>query len=822
MKDFDLAHRWANEFGLALSPLFEPNETDAPGSHHVLLDGGYGSFALSVSDDEIWRTREPASWTWSSNLPHHVTIGERHVAVTRWDRARPELLTRTSVENQTDVFYRYLTNDRVKSSQRVVEHVLGAFRQIRALLANAQVSDDTAVDAFLAFLVRAVNRIDESIAWSEHEEGNSALKVVAAPALESVLDDFVTRSSVITGFQLRPLLAIRHAGAEIFQEAHFELVRAPAPDLFAYTGPAESKRITRGGAHFTPPALARTVVEQTFAQIPNLKSRQDLTILDPSCGSAAFLTETLRTLRRINFEGRVILRGRDISQAAISMARFALDASIRDWAPPGGCEIDLKIGDSLADDIPASDVILMNPPFVAWSALTPAQQDQMRLLLGPRLQGRGDYSMAFITRALDNLKPGGAIGTLMPASLLTLQAAEEWRRSLLDQAELRFLSSLGDYGLFAYAMVQVSALIMRKQPPQREQTKCTTALVTKNNADATGDALRVLRKARHAVEASGEHDAWNIFQMPTDNLRHRATWRLISPQSETAMKRLLDIGGACPIGDLFDVHQGVRTGMNPAFLLEESQLSELSRKERTWFRPAIMNESITSGRVVARHWVFYPYTEAGLAISTEEELRRLLPTYSQRFLFPNKARLQARANIVRANRIDWWGLSERRASWALDKRPRIVSKYFGGAGGFGLDLDHNFIVVQGFAWLPKWQGASADLSTLNDGDSSNVSDGSVRQALSAYMALMNSRRFERLLEVFSPHVAGGQFDLSPRYVNAIPIPNLPALMSDEGAGITINRLSSLGQSPRVSEPDWLNQVDRLVQDLYGGDILDNI
>ena len=69
----ELPYRWAEQCGLALAPLFEMEEAIVPGSHHVLLDGGFGSFALSVSTDELWREANPANWAWSSDLPHHVT-----------------------------------------------------------------------------------------------------------------------------------------------------------------------------------------------------------------------------------------------------------------------------------------------------------------------------------------------------------------------------------------------------------------------------------------------------------------------------------------------------------------------------------------------------------------------------------------------------------------------------------------------------------------------------------------------------------------------------------------------------------------------------
>ena len=706
MTAHDLPNCWATRFGLALTPLFEQDKANTPGSHNVLLDGGYGSFALSVSEEPIWKDHGPADWSWSSNLPHHVTVTDREVAVVRWDKPRPELLTRSSVENQIEAFYTYLTTDRVKSSQRVVDHMLTIFRRVRSLVADAGIEDDRSIDAYLAFLAHTIERSrgmdgESSGAVDTHPEGEELLRNLSQSGVDSLFQDATSPPRSGLPLTLFPGLAVRHAGSEIFQEAHFELLRAPSPDLFGYAGPAKSKPVTRGGAHFTPPALARSLVEQGLAQLPDLAARDRLVVLDPACGSGAFLHEALRALRRAKFQGQLIIAGRDTSRPAVSMAKFVLNNARADWSPSGGCQIDVEQGDSLSATLPLADVVLMNPPFVAWSALTPEQRQQMQVVLGPRLEGRGDFSMAFVTRALEALAPGGVLGTLLPGSLLTLQAAESWRKDLLDQSDLRFIASLGDYGLFAYALVQVAAAVFVKPRSAAERRDSVTALVTANDPEATGNALRTLRQTESSAPDLLGDNSWRLFRTSAETLRRRATWRLISPRTEQALSRLVDVGGAVPIGDLFDVRQGVRTGYNPSFLLSTSQVETLPAEEREWFRPAIMNDAINNGQVESVYRVFYPYNRQGLAITSEEQLTRLLPVYFERYLQPERSRLERRANVVRANRTDWWGLSERRA-WALDPQPRLVSKYFGGPGGFATDLEARYIVVQGFAWFPKW------------------------------------------------------------------------------------------------------------------------
>ena len=817
----DITASWASRFGLAASPLFGSHESPPAGSHNVLLDGGTGSFALSISQERLWKEPVCADWSWSCNLPHHVTITDDEVAVVRWDKSSAETFTRNSVESQISAFYSYLTSDRVESNKRVVEFMLKVYRTIRSLVANARLDDESSIDAYLAFLSFAMQRAQEKGGQSvrvyvEESEKDDLLRSLSQDGLDALFDEIVNRSSSDLSLSLVPSLAIRHAGSEIFQEAHFELLRAPSPDLFGRVGPAETGAIARGGAHFTPPALARTIVDQTLAQVSNLQPRRSLVILDPACGSGAFLHEALRALRRIGYEGRIILAGRDTSKPAISMARFVLMNAIADWCPKGGCEVQLEASDSLTAPLPRADVVLMNPPFVSWRALTSEQRFHMREVLGQLLSGRGDYCMAFVTRALETLSEGGALGTLLPGSLLALQGAEGWRHSISEIADVRFIASLGDYGLFRYAQVQVCAVVVAKRARSVDRPDKVVSLVTGSEAEATSVALRKLRRAANStLEDLSEH-GWHLFETPSHVFRKRPTWRLIVPSTEIALDRLFQSGTIAPVEELFSVRQGVRTGMNAAFIRTTSEWEALPEQEQRWFRPASVNDSIQSGTILSNHYIFYPYDDQGLAITSEEELNEEVPTYSTRYLRPARARLSERSSILRSDRSDWWGLSERR-SWALDPSPRIVSKYFGGSGSFAVDVDATYVVVQGFAWMPKWADVSSDV----EGDAAPFTLG-MRELLAAYAVILNSDIVTRVLRLYSQHVAGGQYDLSWRFVRRMPIPNLPMLLSDERFSDVVVALSRIGQKQGSADPLHRHRTERLVTELYGSEFVRRI
>ncbi|MBM9595077.1 N-6 DNA methylase [Rhodobacteraceae bacterium MCCB 386] len=794
-----MATHWSERFGLATSPFFGGEVCSEDGTHTVMLDGGYGSFALSETEEAIWRDNRTASWAWSSNLPHHVTVSGDVVAVRRWDRHEAEQFSRSSVEGKIGAFYEYLTRDRVRSTQRVVEHVLSLFRGVRSLVADRGMHDEKSIEAFLGLL-------DHMIAGRGSIDGGGALADLPSTGISALLAEY-DRQDRSQALQLLPSLAVRHASSDIFQEAHFELVRTPSVDLFGYAGQAEARPATRGGAHFTPAPLARSIAENTLAQITDLSSRESLTVLDPACGSGAFLQEALRCLRRQGYGGPLRIVGRDISEAAVAMARFVVGHAVADWSGRGGIEVDIATADSLADPLPTADVVLMNPPFIAWGALSSERRDQVKSLLGARLEGRGDLSMAFVTLALDRLAPGGAIGVLLPASLLSLSSAKNWRADILERAELRLLASLGEYGLFAHALVQVAAAVISKPMASRDAQENAApdvrAVRSANTADATGDVLRMLRKTSRERQAASVDGQWEIYDVPAQEFHKRPTWRLASPRLEDTLARLAEAGGV-RLGDLFDVRQGVRTGDNKTFVLNRDEYNELPKRERRYFRQAVMNVSIRDGKADKEFWVFYPYGE-NTTLPNEEVLKRELPHYFRHHLKPRREALTSRPSL-RGN-LNWWDLSERRLSWALNDEPRIISKYFGGPGGFLGDLKAVYIAVQGFTWFPKWDGGETDDET--------VMPISKEDLVSAYVAFLNSSRFSEILEYYAPHVAGGQFDLSPRYVNHVIVPNLAEVARDRDQGLRVSRLVQYGREPAVSDPTWMRNVNKAVSEFYG-------
>jgi hypothetical protein len=190
-------------------------------------------------------------------------------------------------------------------------------------------------------------------------------------------------------------------------------------------------------------------------------------------------------------------------------------------------------------------------------------------------------------------------------------------------------------------------------------------------------------------------------------------------------------------------------------------------------------------------YVFYPHGKT--SIDTEDELEKQVKVYYRDFLLPNRDVLQKRAKI---NTQRWWALTWHR-TWQEEAEPKLVTTYFGDAGSFAWDSTGEFIVVQGYAWLHKPRKAFKALPATVG---------------LAYLAIINSRVFSELLSATSNHVGGGQWNLSKRFVDNIPIPDL---LNEEIEPDLISELSGIGKNIQACKAISDERREELVKSVYG-------
>jgi adenine-specific DNA-methyltransferase len=786
---------WRERLGLLPVPLFGDSDK---GPQFILLNGSDGNFCLDLSNC----TRDYSSArsiAWSANVGHFVTLLDQEVKIQHWNRraGQVESYPQDEIAGRLEDFHRYLERTGPDSNRSVVTHGARAFRSLRTALGR-EVPGPEALKAFLLLLACA----RDGVAYREVDLGRWSLDSdavdVASQARDSdwssLVEDFV-RGRSVDDLRLNVDLLLRHASGLLFQEAHYEALLPDQIQLGLGLFPPDPARISqRGGGvgvHFTPAALSRTLVEESLSSFP-LGERTAISVFDPACGSGEFLREALRQLRLRGFSGEIRLEGWDISEGACAMARFALAWDVA--SGPGGAQVRIETRDSIAPENvwPAADLLLMNPPFVSWQSMSSELRDAVSRVLGEKRKMRPDLSSAFLFKAVDALTEHGVLGCIVPASFFDTESASFVRQRLGEKLTPRLVARLGSHMLFPGAIIDAGLYVAETFPNGPEPPVAFWADYRPQSSSAGLRTLRKIRYSSNFLSYPSQGEGYSIY--PNPGLGKGAeSW---APRPYESWQLFQRLSTYPRVKELFTVHQGARTGHIRALVVSREEWTALPKAERSYFRPAVLSESLKDGVLADVAYVFFPYGDKEL--KDEQELKRELPAYYRGYLGPHRETLLGRSRI---HRDRWWVLSLQRG-WQVEPTPKIVSTYFGGRGSFAWDEKGDFVVVQGHAWFPK---SGAFSTPFED-----------RLAL-AHLALLNSHLFSELLSATSNHVGGGQWNLSAKFVDKIPIPKLddealdPQILRDLAAeGEQIHRFG-LQENQRKKDSDAVMAAYRMVE-----------
>ncbi|WP_163511706.1 N-6 DNA methylase [Fodinicola acaciae] len=171
------------------------------------------------------------------------------------------------------------------------------------------------------------------------------------------------------------------------------------------------------GAFFTPPELCRYVVDWA------VRAPADA-VLEPSCGEAAFLLAAAEKV-----DGRGELHGVELHAASAAGARSRLARA--------GARARVRVADFFTvPPAPRYDAVIGNPPYVRYQDF--AGQARLRsqeaaLRAGVSLSGLASSWAAFTVHSALFLKPGGRLGLVLPAELLSVNYAAGVRKFLMTR-----------------------------------------------------------------------------------------------------------------------------------------------------------------------------------------------------------------------------------------------------------------------------------------------------------------------------------------------------------------------------------------------------
>jgi len=467
------------------------------------------------------------------------------------------------------------------------------------------------------------------------------------------------------------------------------------------------------------------------------EAHDKIRILDPACGSGAFLLSAARILagcsprsqeardtrdpRNIGLEN---LFGLDIDRTALALARlslgflgytrgFGFDVNLANFghsdflvrasqltfgmAHESQTAFDLKPLFS-RQSAPTFDLIVGNPPYLGFHHHSPEYRQRI-LKHYSVFDGKADVFYYFIERGLECLRERGVLGYVVPRYWLGADKAARLRRFLVQDNELVYLLDFDRRPVFAGAGVQVCVLIVRKCRPKQSHALQVMRVVNEGQVDD----LPVLLGS-----GSGPDErVATCFDVPQESLGD--SWVLAPPEDRSLMSAIEGAADST-LGDLASVSPGLITGLDKAnpegnrcgrrdqegvFVLSEHEIESLDLlpQERALVRPWIKNSQID-------RWIVSDSDQYVLYITSKPDAAAMpnLRRHLERF----RPILESRYEIALLDR-PWWRLVRPRRPEQFDGPvPKIVVPFKAAQSRFAVDYG--------------WHYCSADVYCINAHD----------------------------------------------------------------------------------------------------------
>ncbi len=556
--------------------------------------------------------------------------------------------------------------------------------------------------------------------------------------------------------------------------------------------PPRVSRKKREGVVYTPDMVTRFVVERTVGvslderredlwrkfgmEAEPYRERQiafwnaylaalrDFTIVDPACGSGAFLVAAFDEMARryrdaitalealeveVDFDvfDQIVTRnlhGVDLNAESVEITRLAL------WLKTArrehrlqNLEATIKDGDSLIADVAFTphpfdwpsrfpdvferggfDVVIGNPPYVRMEhlkAIKPYLAENYVVA-----DDRTDLYAYFFEKGVQVLKPGGRLGYITSSTFFKTGSGENLRTFLADGVALEAVVDFGDLQLFAGVLTYPAILTLR------------------NGGGGEGGDLSFLAIRDKVPEDLERAFARGGQTMPRARLG-KGSWQLEG--DALAALRAKITAGRKTLGEVYGPPlYGIKTGLNEAFVIDRATRDDLVKADpesEELLKPFLRGEDIKRWRVESE----------GLFLINTPKGKVDIDAYpaARNWLSPFREKLEARAT-----KQEWWELQQ--AQLAYQDRlaePKIAWPHFQDQRSFALDESGTYLNNKCF-FLP-----TNDVTALT-----------LLNSTCLWFQLFSLARVKR----------GHYIEAEAQYVEQLALPDVP---SDAGASLGI-------------------------------------
>ena len=483
------------------------------------------------------------------------------------------------------------------------------------------------------------------------------------------------------------------------------------PRAWAALDELERLRLPQRAEHqvFTPARVAHWLVR---AAAP----RQGEVCLDPAAGTGRLLLAALLERVVAGEDPDWLLEhglvGIERDPRAAQIAAEVLQMAAQELGGSGRVQARVECADALAGPLPQAQVVLMNPPY--------GNADQLDGETHQRLAGRFgfhrrqlDRAAFFIAAGAQALTEGGRLAAIAPRYWLEATGAAPFRAWLATHSHPRLVLDLGNHQVWHGVEVLTALVVLDKD------LRPARPMLFGRPADVPG---------------LWRGPAPDTYPIEPQRLQQDEPWTFQDPAEERWLAQMS--ASTTPLGSWFQIGQGLKSGLNKAFVMPRAQALQLGWPQRL-LKPTVKGRDVRMHQLADRALVLVA------ALEDDEPTGALLDHLSA-----HRPALEARYQ-ARKGKCRWHNLSLPQNTALMDAPVKILSPLYARQARFALD--------RGQHWV------STDLYMM-------VPDPQLPVPVEAVVTLLGSAPVWRFIQARSKLKRAGYREFGRRLLSSLPLP----------------------------------------------------
>jgi len=332
------------------------------------------------------------------------------------------------------------------------------------------------------------------------------------------------------------------------------------------------------------------------------------------------------------------------------------------------------------------DIVIANPPYIQLQKMG-AMADELQEAGYATYKRTGDIYCLFYEKGFDLLKPHGVLCYITSNSWMRTQYGQPLRQYFRERADPIALLNFEDAQLFQNATVETNILLAQKQPFAKKLMGVSVGKDYRHGMNLADYALK-----NHVSLSSLDDRTWSIDSEEINTLKAKF---------EVTGDYLKDLP--------YEIDYGVKTGFNPAFIIDDEIRDTLLRKHKA---SAEVIKPVLRGKDVQRFvisyqnlWILFvpwhfPLTDdetiSGASLKAEEAFKSRYPAVYD-YLKGHEKKLRERNQSETGIRYEWYALQRWGAKYHTNfSKRKIVWGELSDKPKFALDEDGVIILNTNF------------------------------------------------------------------------------------------------------------------------------